>query len=184
MEATLLALGLSFFAGAQCDAPAVEDGSSFESSCSVRPLAGAALRFRGPGRLRLEAEGQFSRRSFRSPAFVTDTSVRADFLEMAPLGVFRFRALSARWSLGAVAGPQVGFRLRARRRFRDVDEDVTSQLREADLKGVFGVRLTRSMGPAEILLEGRFVWGWTDLDDTGQHRIAPRTWGVRVGFAR
>ena len=65
---SLLAVGFSVFAGLTCDAPAVEDGRSFDSRCAVQPLVGGAFTFSGPGKVRLEVEGAYARRSFGSSA--------------------------------------------------------------------------------------------------------------------
>jgi len=178
----LLAAGLSVFAGLTCDAPAVEDGRSFDSRCAVSPLVGGAFTFSGPHRVRLEAEGAYARRSFESSAFVTDTAVRADFLELAFLGE---RAIHERgpFRLSVVASPQVGLRLRARRRFREVDQDVTDELREADLKIIVGLRLARRLGGGAVFVEGRFGWGLTDLDGTNQHQIHSRAISIQLGYA-
>ncbi len=180
---SLAALGFSLFAGLQCDAPAVRDGRRFDSSCGVEPLAGGALSFTGFGRLSLETEGQYAGRSFASSAFVTDTAVRSDFLELAFLGAWPFYDRGA-FRLSAVTGPQLGLRLRARRRFRNVDQDVTDELRSADLKIVGGLRLSRRAGAGAVFLEGRLAFGLTDLDDTNQHSIHSRILSIQLGYAR
>ena len=174
---------LSVFAGPSCDAPAVEDGASFDSRCSVQPLLGAAASVSGPGRWRFETEATYSRRSFESSAFVTDNAVRAEFLELALLAAWPLREGSS-YRITAVLGPQVGLRLRARRRFRDVDQDVTDELRPADLKLVGALRLSRRTGRGEAFLEGRLGFGVTNLDDTNQQEIHSRGFAVKVGFAR
>jgi hypothetical protein len=173
----------SVFAGPSCDAPAVEDGERFDSACSVKPLLGAAASFSLPGRLRLKAEASYSRRSFESPAFVTDTPVRADFLDLAFLGAWPIRD-SSRFRVTAVFGPQVGLRLSARRRFRDFDQDVTDELRPAELRFVGGLRLSRRTGRGEAFLEGRLGFGLTKLDGTNQQQILSRGVAVMLGFAR
>ncbi len=174
---------LSVFAGPQCDAPAVEDGERFDSRCSLQPLFGAAASFSGPGRLWLETEASYSLRSFGSSAFVTDTLVRADFLELAFLSAWPLHE-SPRYRVTAVAGPQVGFRLSARRPFRDVDQDVTDELREADLRLALALRLSRPIGPVEAFIEGRFAFGITNLDDTNQQEIHSRAVVMKLGFTR
>ncbi|HEY7697542.1 MAG TPA: hypothetical protein VIE88_03960 [Vicinamibacteria bacterium] len=112
---------------------------------------------------------------------MTDTAVRADFLELAFLGE---RAIYERgaFRFSLVAGPQVGLRLRARRRF-DVDQDVTGELREADLKIVCGLRLARRLGEGAVFVEGRFGCDLTDLDDTKQNQIHSRAIWIQLGYA-
>lgn len=172
-------LGFSVFAGPQCDAPSVRDGPSFESSCAVQPLVGAAVSFPAPGLAtwRLEGEGQYARRSFGSDAFATDTHVRTKSLELALLGTRSLYGSSSGFRLSAVFGPQLGILLRARRRFRDVDQDVTDQLRPAELRIVTAVRLRRE----RFFVEGGFAWGLTDLDDTNQQQIHSRDVVVKLG---
>lgn len=173
----------SGFAGPSCDAPSVEDAERFDSACSVQPLLGAAASFPGPGRLRLEAEASYSRRSFESPAFVTETPVRADFLDLAFLLGWPVWE-SSRFRVTAVFGPQVGLRLSARRRFRDFDQDITDELRPAELRLVGALRLSRRTGRGEAFLEGRLGYGLTNLDDTNQQQIHSRGVAVMLGFAR
>ncbi len=173
---------LSFFAGPSCDAPAVEDGERFDSACSIQPLLGAAVTFSGPGRLRLEAEVSYARRSFESPAFVTDTAVRADFLELAALAGWPLHEGSHN-RVTAVFGPQVGLRLSAHRAFREIDQDMTDELRPADLKVVLGVRLSRATRRGEAFVEGRLGIGLTNLDDTNQQEIHSRGVAVIFGFS-
>jgi hypothetical protein len=173
---------LSFFAGPSCDAPAVEDGERFDSACSVQPVLGAAVSFAGPGRLRLEAEVSYARRSFESKAFVTDTAVRADFLELAALGAWPFHE-SSRNRVTALFGPQLGLRLSARRAFREFDQDVTDELHPADLKLVLGLRLSRSTKRGEAFVEGRLGIGLVNLDDTNQQEIHSRGLAVIFGFS-
>jgi hypothetical protein len=174
---------LSVFAGPSCDAPTVEDGERFDSKCSVQPLLGGAASFSGPGRLGIETEASYSRRSFESSAFVTDTAVRAEFLELALLAAWPLRE-GPRYAVVAVAGPQVGLRLSARRRFRGLDQDVTDELRPADLRLVGALRLSRRTGRGVAYLEGRLGFGVTDLDDTNQQQIHSRGVVVLLGFAR
>jgi hypothetical protein len=177
-------VGLAIAGGAQLDTPRVWDGRSFSSEGSVEPVAGVALRWPPHGSWGAELEGAYARRSFASDAFVTDTPVRADFIEWSLLGVWRERGSQGRWAVSALLGPQLGARLRARRRFRDVDQDVTNELRETDLKALAALRLSRSKGPLEVYLEGRLAWGLTNLDDTNQQRIHARSVGLRLGLAR
>ncbi len=177
-------LGFSVFAGLLCDAPAVYDERSFDSRCSVEPLVGGRIGWSGLGRARLETEALYSRRSFESPAFVTDTAVRADFLELALLGAWPIHEGSGALRVTAVVGPQVGLRLRARRRFQDVDQDITEELRPADLKIVSGLRLSHRAGRGDVFVEGRLAWGLTDLDDTNEQQIHSRALSIQLGYAR
>jgi hypothetical protein len=175
---------LSFFAGPQCDRPAVEDGERFDSGCSVAPALGVRLGFAGFRRLQLEAEGQYSRRTFRSEAFVTDTSVRADFVELALLGAWPVVRSSGGLGVTAVLGPQVGILLGARRPFREVDQDVADELRPADLRIVFALRLSQRTRAGSVFIEGGLQWGLTDLDATNQQQIHSRALVVKLGLER
>lgn len=173
-------LGFSFFGGAQCDAPDVQDGESFESSCSIQPLVGTAVSFSAPGPAdwRLEGQGQYSRRSFRSTAFATDTNVRADFLELALVGTWPFYRSSSGFRLAAIVGPQLGVLLGAQRRFQDIDQDITDELRSTDFRIVTAIRLSHR----RFFVEGGFAWGLTDLDNTNQQQIHSRGVMVKLGI--
>ena len=180
---SLLAVGFSLFTGLTCDAPAVDDGRSFDSSCSVELLAGGSVRLPRLDRIRLEAEARFERRSFESSAFVTNTLVRTEFLELALLSDWPFLE-GGRFRLSAVAGPELGLRLRARRRFGDVDQDVTDELLPADLKVVGGLRVSGRTGRGAIFVEGRFGFGLTNLDDTSQQSLHSRALSFLFGYSR
>lgn len=173
-------LSIAVIGGAQCDAPAVSDGASFSSTCSLQPLAGAALGFPfpGPRQLSLEVEGQYARRSFGSEAFATDTEVRATFIELALLGTWSFYESASGLRLGAVAGPQIGILQDAHRRFRDVDQDVKDLFRPADFKLVTALRVTRR----RLSAEGGVAWGLTNLDDTNQQEIRSRALYFKLGL--
>jgi hypothetical protein len=189
-----LALGVSresearprfaIFAGAQCDAPAVEDGQSFDSGCSMAPLAGFAAGFRPPGPLGLEALASYARRSFTSPAFVTDTAVRVDFLEVALEGTLVIHSSPGGFRVTALGGPELGVVLRARRLFRDVDQDIANELRQADFRLVALLRLSRHASAVEVFVESGVAWGLTNLDDTNQQTIHSRAFLIRLGVAR
>ncbi len=175
---------LAAVAGVHCDKPAVRDGSGFPSACAPRPMAGGAIGWAAHSRWRVDLEAIFAPRRFTSQAFVSNDAVRVDVLETAVIAGWRLRPAPAGWDLTIRGGPQVGSRLRARRRFRDVDEDITDQLREADLKLLVALRMSKRIGGASLLLEGRVGWGLTDLDNTNQQQIRSRAVGMLVGYAR
>lgn len=168
-------------AGVQRDAPQVRDVREFPSDGSWAPVSGAFVGWEPRGRWSARAETAFARRRFASPAFVTDMPVVADFLEAGLLALWRPGPATRRWALSLEAGPQVGFRLRARRRFRDVDQDVTGELREADLKAVVGLGAAHRRGP---FLTVRFAFGMTDLDATNQQQIRARALVLLLGYRR
>jgi hypothetical protein len=129
-------------------------------------------------------EVAFGRRRSASPAFVTDTPVVADFLEVGLLAAWRAGPAERAWRFRMEAGPQVGILLRARRRFRDVDQDITDELQHKDLKAVLGVRVERRAGGGWLVLGTRFAWGLTDLDTTNQQQIRARIWVFLLGYER
>ena len=72
----------------------------------MAPLAGFAAGFRPPGPLGLEALASDARRSFTSPAFVTDTAVRVDFLEVALEGTLVIHSSPGGFRVTALGGPE------------------------------------------------------------------------------
>jgi hypothetical protein len=115
---------------------------------------------------------------------VTDTNVVADFVELGMLGMATHVSASGTWRVSLLAGPQVGLRLKARRRFREADQDVTQELRGADLKAALGLRLRRSLGRGSVFIEARAALGLTDLDATHQQSIRARVLGLHLGYTR
>jgi hypothetical protein len=176
-------VGFSAFAGFQCDKPAVRDGGAFDSRCSFQPVLGVGAAWPAQTAWQGALELRHSRRHFASSAFVTDTPVRAQFIDFSVLAVWRVRQRE-RWSVAAVGGAQLGFLVAARRRFRDIDQDVTNEFREADLQAVRGLRLSRSAGRGRMYVEGRVGWGLTDLDNTNQQQIHARTFVATLGYSR
>lgn len=142
---------------------------------------GAGVISRGGWEARLEAS--LARREFSSAAFVTDTPVVADFVELGLLALRRLRSEAATWQAHALSGAQLGFRLRARRRFRDVDQDVTDELREADVKALVGLRAARRGARGELFMDLRWLFGLTNLDATNQQQIRARSWVLLLGYS-
>jgi hypothetical protein len=170
-------------AGTQSDAPLVSDGRRFESKGGLAPVAGVFLAWSSDAGWGGQLAADLARREFASPAFPTDTPVVADFLELGVHG--RWRAWNGGgWEAWVAAGPQVGFRLRARRRFRELDQDVTEELREADFKIALRLLAARRWGGGQLFLEGRLAFGITDLDATNQQEIRPRILGICIGYGR
>lgn len=177
--------GIGIVAGLQHDAPAVRDaGRGFASEGSWRPLVGLLLSRRIGTRWRAEGGALYAKRVFSSSAFVTDTPVRADFFDLGVVAIRELGPPGPPWALSVQAGPQAGLRLRARRRFREVDQDVTGELHEADLRMIGGLRLARVAGRSRFFLEGRFAWGLTNLDNTEQQEVRSRGLTVAVGWTR
>ena len=173
----------SVFGGFQCDTPRIRDGGDrFESTCAVAPLAGGGFELAGPWKSRFETSASFARRSFASTALVTDTNVRADYLELALRTALPVYGSDVSWRLRVLVGPQLGILLRARRRFRDVDQDVSDELRSTDIKLVAAVRIERTLGTRAFFAEAGFGWGLVDIDDTNQQEIRSRNLAVRLGI--
>jgi hypothetical protein len=175
---------LGLFGGLQCDVPAVEDVVGFASSCSVTPLVGIAASFAAPRSLRLEAEAAYSRRSFASTAFVTDTDVRVELVELGLLTDFLIHESRGGFRISALGGPELGVVLHARRRFREVDQDISEELRPAEFRLRGALRLTHPAGGFDLFVEGGLAWGLTDLDDTNQQQIHSRDIVFKLGVIR
>jgi hypothetical protein len=172
------------FAGGQCDAPAVEDVERFDSSCSMVPFFGLLTLFDGPRSLGLEGRAAYSGRSFSSTAFVTETPVRMRLVELAFFALVPIHETSGGFRFTALAGPEVGFVLEVHRRFRDVDQDITEELRPADFRLRGALRVSRQIGSFDIFFQGGLAWGLTDLDDTNQQQIHSRAVLFEVGVTR
>lgn len=176
--------GWGLEAGVQRDAPSVRDLREFGSHGSPAFFAGAFAAWRPQARWSARLEAAYARRRFSSSAFVTDTPVVADFLEIGLFGAWLPGPRDRAWRFRVELGPEVGVRLRARRRFRDVDQDVADELRSADLKVVLGVWVERAWGSGRLFLSPRFGLGLTDLDATNQQQIRARTAALVVGYER
>ncbi|HET7292074.1 MAG TPA: outer membrane beta-barrel protein [Vicinamibacteria bacterium] len=176
--------GYGALIGLQHDSPAVDDeGQDFGSDGSWKPLAGALVSWHGAA-WGAETRAYYGQRAFASSAFPTDTPVRVDFLELGLVAMRGLGSATGRWTRELFTGPQTGLRLRARRSFRDVDQDVTDQFREADLKWVAGFRVGRRAGTSQLFLDGSLAWGLTNLDSTNQQEIHSRLLSFSIGWRR
>jgi hypothetical protein len=95
-----------------------------------------------------------------------DVTVRADYIEFPLLAVFSYPA-SETVSLRGFVGPGFAFNTKAEVEGGGTTTDVKDQTKSFDFLGILGVGAAFNVGTVNIIVDGRYEYGFISVDDSG-----------------
>ena len=168
-----------------------QDPDAFDTSSLTSFGGGGFIRFRIAGlSLQTELLALTKGATFEDPIPDDNLKLKVDYIEV-PL-MLRFGLSSGTGFMPYVmAGPSVGFEIGCE--LEEDDSDISEDCDEAGV-GLFeraktdfgltgGLGFELPAGPGNVLLEGRYTLGLTDINKEGEAKQRNRMFGVFVGYA-
>jgi len=140
---------------------------------------GASITWPLGNRLALEPEVLFSQKGAKADAAGGTLTQRVEYLEVPVLGTYRIFGGPDR-HVSAVGGVSIGWRLRAKARASfgtdTLEQDITDDVKSSDFGVVGGAAYHRD----RLVIEGRYTFGFTDLDEDADVRVKNRSLSIRA----
>ncbi len=128
-------------------------------------------------RLSLQPEALFTQKGASSEQGDGTATQKLDYVDVPVLLSYRLAGRPGR-QVSAFGGPAFGIRTRARSSASfggdTLEQDVSEQVERTDLAVVGGVAYRRG----RLVLDGRYSWGFTDIDRDGADDVTIRNRGV------
>jgi hypothetical protein len=158
------------------------DGTSAPYDLLAGLVAGASITWPLGSRLAFEPDVFFSQKGAKADAAGGKLTQRVDYLEIPLLATFRVAGSPGR-HLTVLGGASIGWRLRARARATfgndTLETDITDEVKSYDFGVVGGAAWHRG----RLVVEGRYTFGFTDLDDSDAAvTVKNRTLSILAGW--
>jgi hypothetical protein len=109
-------------------------------------------------------------------------ALKFDYVEVPLLFKARLGSGGAKPSL--FAGPAVAFKIRSRLEADGEEEEEAEELKSTDFGIVAGVGLDLAAGSGSFVIDARYTWGLTRLDDSSDEAdVKSGVWSFSVGYA-